>query len=63
MTEQTTTEPYLTVDDLARHYNRSDKTIRRWVARGCPHRQAGKWSVIQFVLSEVDAWLAEGGAS
>jgi excisionase family DNA binding protein len=56
------TEPWVSVDDLARHLGVAKDSVYRWIERkGLPARKVGKlW---KFKLSEVDEWVRAGGAS
>lgn len=57
-----TTEPWVTLQEAAKHLQVSEETIHRWMARkGLPGTRAGR--VWRFKLSEVDAWLKAGGAA
>jgi excisionase family DNA binding protein len=56
------TEPWVSVDDLARHLGVAKDSVYRWIERkGLPARKIGKlW---KFKLSEVDEWVRTGGAN
>jgi excisionase family DNA binding protein len=49
-----------TVEDVARAYNISVRTVWRWLkTKDIPHRRIG--GVLRFNLQEVDAWMEAGG--
>ena len=49
-----------TVEDIARHFGVSDRTVRRWLeTTDIPHRRIA--GTIRFNLPEVDSWAARGG--
>jgi excisionase family DNA binding protein len=54
------TEPWSSVDDVAKHLGVAQDSIYRWIdARGLPAHKIGRlW---KFKLSEVDIWVREGG--
>jgi excisionase family DNA binding protein len=54
-------EPWVAVDDVARHLGVSHDTVYRWIdGKGLPAQKLGRlW---KFKLSEVDAWARAGGA-
>jgi excisionase family DNA binding protein len=53
-------ETYLTIEGLASHLKLAEQTIRRWVLnREIPYRKIRK--VIRFRLSEIEAWIENGG--
>lgn len=54
-------EPWVSVDDVARHLDVVKDSIYRWIEhRGLPAHRIGRlW---KFKLSEVDAWVRRGGA-
>lgn len=56
-----TAEPWVSVEDVAEHLGVTKDSIYRWIEdRGLPaHRLGRLW---KFKLSEVDAWVREGGA-
>lgn len=56
-----TTEPWVAVEDVARHLGVSHDTVYRWIdGKGLPaHRLGRLW---KFKLSEVDDWVRGGGA-
>jgi excisionase family DNA binding protein len=56
-----TTEPWVSVDELAQHLGVAKDSVYRWIERkGLPARKVGKlW---KFKLSEVDEWVRTGGA-
>jgi excisionase family DNA binding protein len=55
------TEPWVSVDELAQHLGVAKDSVYRWIERkGLPARKVGKlW---KFKLSEVDEWVRAGGA-
>jgi excisionase family DNA binding protein len=55
------TEPWSSVDDVAKHLGVAQDSIYRWIeARGLPAHKIGRlW---KFKLSEVDGWVRAGGA-
>lgn len=57
----TIAEPWLSVDEIARHLGISKETIYRWIDRQTiPAHRVGKlW---KFKASEVDVWVTSGGA-
>jgi excisionase family DNA binding protein len=57
-----TNEPWVSVDDLARHLGVAKDSIYRWIDhKGLPAHKIGRlW---KFKLSEVDDWVRDGGAS
>lgn len=54
-------EPWVAVDDVARHLGVSHDTVYRWIdGKGLPAHKLGRlW---KFKLSEVDDWVRAGGA-
>lgn len=54
-------EPWITLDNIARHLSVSKDTIYRWIDdRGLPAHKVGRlW---KFKVSEVDAWVRAGKA-
>lgn len=60
MTNQET-EHWVTLRDVATHVGVTTDTLYRWIEqRGLPGVRAGRhW---RFKLTEVDAWLSNGGA-
>ena len=53
-------EPWVTLQDVAKHLQVAEDTVHRWIAkRNMPATKAGR--VWRFKLSEVDAWLRAGG--
>ena len=56
------TEPWVSVDELARHLGVAKDSVYRWIERkGLPAKKVGKlW---KFKLSEVDEWVRAGAAS
>ena len=57
-----TTEPWVSVDDVARHLAVTKDSIYRWIdAKQMPAHKVGRlW---KFKLSEVDDWIRSGGAA
>lgn len=55
------TEPWSSVDEVARHLGVAQDSIYRWIgARDLPAHKIGRlW---KFKLSEVDDWVRAGGA-
>jgi Helix-turn-helix domain len=54
-------EPWVSGAVIARHYNVSTRTVRRWRALGMPSRMVG--GARRFRLSDVERWHAERSAS
>lgn len=56
-----TTEPWASVDDVAKHLGVAKDSVYRWIEqKGLPARRVGRlW---KFKLSEIDAWVHAGGA-
>ncbi len=54
-------EPWVSVDEVARHLGVAKDTIYRWIeARGLPAHKVGRlW---KFKLEFVDQWVEAGGA-
>ena len=54
-------EPWVGVDDVARHLGVSHDTVYRWIdGRGLPAHKVGRlW---KFKLADVDEWVRFGGA-
>ena len=57
----TTTEPWASVEDVAKHLGVAKDSVYRWIeARKLPAHRIGRlW---KFKLSEVDEWVRAGGA-
>lgn len=55
-------EPWLSVEEIARHLGISKETVYRWLEKGrIPARRIGKlW---KFKASEVDEWVSSGHAA
>ena len=55
------TEPWASVDDVAKYLGVAKDSIYRWIEhRGLPAHKIGRlW---KFKLSEVDTWVRGGGA-
>jgi excisionase family DNA binding protein len=56
------TEPWVSVEDLAKHLGVVKDSIYRWIERrALPAQRVGRlW---KFKLSEVDEWVRRGGAN
>lgn len=57
-----TTQPWASVEDLAKHHGVARDSVYRWIA-GCgrPARKIGRlW---KFKLTAVDEWVRGGGAN
>ncbi len=55
-------EPWVTLQDVAKHLQVAEDTVHRWIDRkGLPAIKAGR--VWRFKLTEVDAWLRSGGST
>jgi len=54
-----TAEPWVSVDELAKHLGVTKDSVYRWIERrGLPARKIGKlW---KFKISEVDQWVRTG---
>ena len=54
-------EPWVSVDDVAKHLGVAKDSVYRWIERkGLPaHRMGRLW---KFKVSEVDEWVRQGGA-
>jgi excisionase family DNA binding protein len=57
-----TNEPWVSVDDLAKHLGVAKDSVYRWIDhKGLPAHKIGRlW---KFKLSEVDEWVRAGGAA
>lgn len=55
-------EPWVSVEDVARHLGISHDTVYRWIeAKALPAHKVGRlW---KFKLADVDEWVRRGGAS
>lgn len=55
------TEPWVSVEEVAKHLGVVKDSIYRWIeTRGLPAQRVGRlW---KFKLSEVDEWVRRGGA-
>ena len=55
------TEPWVSVEDVATHLSVAKDSIYRWIEhKGLPAHKVGRlW---KFKLSEVDDWVRAGGA-
>jgi excisionase family DNA binding protein len=60
-TENQMTEPWTSVEDIARHLGVAKDSIYRWIdRRRLPAHRIGRlW---KFKISEVDEWVRAGGA-
>lgn len=58
----TEAEPWVSVDDIARHLGVAKDTVYRWIeTRQLPSHRIGRlW---KFKVSEVDGWVRTGGAA
>lgn len=57
-----TIEPWVTLQDVAKHLQVAEETDHRWIAgKGLPATKAGR--VWRFKLTEVDDWMRAGGAN
>lgn len=56
-----TTEPWASVDDVAKHLGVAKDSVYRWIeSRSLPAHKIGRlW---KFKLSAVDDWVRAGGA-
>lgn len=57
-----TNEPWVSLDQIARHLSVSRDTVYRWIDdRGLPAHKVGRlW---KFKVSEVDEWVRAGNAA
>lgn len=57
-----TTEPWVSVDDVAKHLGVAKDSVYRWIeTRGLPAHKIGRlW---KLRLSEIDGWVEADGAS
>jgi len=55
-------DPWVSVDDVARHLGVAKDTVYRWIERkSLPAHKVGRlW---KFKLEEVDDWVRAGGAA
>lgn len=60
--EMSTTEKWLSVEEIAQHLGISKETVYRWLEKEkIPAHRVGKlW---KFQISEVNEWVKSGGAS
>ena len=59
--QMTTTEPWVSVEDVAKHLGVARDSVYRWIeARGLPAHKVGR--IWKFKLSQVDTWVEAGGA-
>ncbi len=56
-----TIEPWVTLQDVAKHLQVVEETVHRWIRKGLPATKAGR--VWRFKLTEVDEWLRSGSAN
>ena len=56
------TEPWVGVEDVARHLGISTDTVYRWIERkGLPAHKVGRlW---KFKLADIDEWVRSGAAT
>jgi excisionase family DNA binding protein len=56
------TEPWASVDEIAKHLGVAKDSIYRWIdRRGLPaHRMGRLW---KFKVADVDGWVRAGGAN
>lgn len=55
-------EPWVNLEDIAKHLSVSQDTIRAWIRKNTiPYSRAGKQ--YKFKISEVDQWLRAGKMS
>ena len=56
-----TTEPWVSVDEVAKHLDVAKDSVYRWIeSRHLPAHKIGRlW---KFKLSEIDDWVRKGGA-
>ena len=54
-------EPWVSVDEVAKHLGIAKDTVYRWIeSKSLPAHRVGRlW---KFKLSQVDAWIEAGGA-
>ena len=54
-------EPWVSVDDVARHLGIAKDTVYRWIeSKSLPAHRVGRlW---KFKVTEVDDWVRSGGA-
>ena len=62
MMSSSSAEPWVSVDEVARHLDVARDSVYRWIeSRGLPAHRIGRlW---KFKLSEIDEWIRSGGAS
>ncbi|HEV7297768.1 MAG TPA: helix-turn-helix domain-containing protein [Tepidisphaeraceae bacterium] len=56
-----TTTRTLTTAELCDLLDIDESTVKRWVAKGCPHDKSGKGKARQFDEGEVVAWMKSQG--
>lgn len=64
MTDDGTTvrEPWVSVDEVAKHLGVAKDTVYRWIeSKGLPAHRI--WRLWKFKLADVDEWVRSGGAS
>lgn len=49
----------LTIGEVAAHFRVNERTVRRWINRGCPAMRPSE-GIIRFDLDEVTRWCNEG---
>ena len=61
VTAMSTSEPWVSVEDVAGHLGVVRDSVYRWIdGRGLPAHKIGR--IWKFKLSEVDDWVRAGGA-
>jgi len=57
-----TTEPWVSVEDVAKHLGVAKDSVYRWIEKtGLPAHRVGRlW---KFKISQVDEWIQAGGAA
>ena len=62
MMSESVAEPWVSVDEVARHLGVAKDSVYRWIeAKGLPAHRIGRlW---KFKLSEVDVWVRADGAA
>lgn len=54
-------KPLTTVDEIARHFQVSERTVARWIEAGCPVVRSPVGKVRRFDLDAVMAWFKGEG--
>jgi len=52
----------LTLEEVAAHFRVNERTVRRWIANGCPVMRPSE-GIIRFNLNEVLDWSKASTAS